>query len=159
MSSTHFDRSSGRWRVSWFRNDGTRPKRLFRTEAEALAFAASITDERPARQPGPTAIPETPENLRARIASGAAVNEAGCWIWQRRIGTHGYGALTGRDNGKPVVRLAHRVSYEAHVGPIPDGLQIDHLCAVTACVNPAHLEPVTAAENIRRRDERAQVSA
>lgn len=40
--------------------------------------------------------------------------------------------------------------YEAFVGPIPDGLQIDHLCRVRHCVNPAHLEPVTIAENVRR---------
>ncbi|MDQ1426633.1 MAG: hypothetical protein QOK39_109 [Acidimicrobiaceae bacterium] len=46
----------------------------------------------------------------------------------------------------------HRWSYEQLVGPIPDGLVLDHLCRVTACVNPAHLEPVTLAENFRRCD-------
>lgn len=45
---------------------------------------------------------------------------------------------------------AHRFSYERAVGPIPAGLQIDHLCRVRACVNPAHLEPVTCGENVRR---------
>ena len=45
---------------------------------------------------------------------------------------------------------AHRAVYEAIIGAIPDGLQLDHLCRVRACVNPAHLEPVTCRENIRR---------
>jgi hypothetical protein len=51
--------------------------------------------------------------------------------------------------------LAHRASYEFFVGPIPDGLEIDHVwtrgCRHTNCVNPEHLEPVTRAENMRRR--------
>lgn len=45
---------------------------------------------------------------------------------------------------------AHRWAYEHWVGPIPEGLEIDHLCRVKLCVNPAHLEPVTRAENMRR---------
>ncbi len=70
-----------------------------------------------------------------------------CWLWigaQTRSG--GYG-LT-KHNGKHVP--AHRVTYEMLKGPIPTGLQIDHLCRTPPCVNPAHLEPVTLAENVRR---------
>jgi hypothetical protein len=48
------------------------------------------------------------------------------------------------------MRYAHRVVYEILVGPIPSGLQLDHICSVPWCVNPDHLEPVTAKENTRR---------
>lgn len=68
-----------------------------------------------------------------------------CWIWQL-TGSEGYG--TTKVNG--VSRAAHRVYYERDVGPIPDGLEIDHLCRVRRCCNPEHLEPVTHAENVRR---------
>jgi hypothetical protein len=72
--------------------------------------------------------------------------ETPCWIWQRSIDGKGYGqACVGRQRVG-----AHRLYYERHVGPIPEGLHIDHLCAIKACVNPDHLEPVTQAENVRR---------
>lgn len=61
----------------------------------------------------------------------------------------GYGALS--IFGQRV--YAHRFSYELHVGPIPEGLVIDHLCRNRLCVNPDHLEPVTSQENVRRGHE------
>lgn len=70
----------------------------------------------------------------------------GCWLWLAHIGPAGYGAFNygGR------MGLAHRFAYEIMVAPIPDGLTIDHLCRVRACVNPAHLEAVTMGENVLR---------
>jgi hypothetical protein len=68
-----------------------------------------------------------------------------CWIWTRQI-VDGYGRM--HDEGRE--RQAHIVSYEHFVGPIPDGMELDHLCRRRACINPAHLEPVTHAENVRR---------
>ncbi len=69
-----------------------------------------------------------------------------CWIWNGHKTTDGYGTthITGTRE------KAHRVFYRRYVGAIPDGLEIDHLCFVPSCVNPGHLEAVTAAENKRR---------
>ena len=71
-----------------------------------------------------------------------------CWPWQAFRNEDGYGTFT-RHHARPM--KAHRLAYEIAVGPIPDGLQIDHLCRNKACINPAHLEPVTQVENMRRR--------
>jgi len=75
----------------------------------------------------------------------------GCWNYapDTRGGTS-YRQIALRESGRPVLRYAHRVSYEHLVGPIPKGMQLDHLCRNRMCVNPAHLEPVTARENTRR---------
>lgn len=72
--------------------------------------------------------------------------ETPCWVWQGWGHGQGYGTLSV--NGRTT--LAHRHYYETHVGPIPDGLVIDHLCCVRPCVNPEHLEAVTQEENMRR---------
>lgn len=73
-----------------------------------------------------------------------------CWIWQRYKNNLGYGMATIDIDGVPTTHQAHRLVYERHKGPVPEGLQLDHLCRVPSCVNPAHLEPVTPAENFIR---------
>lgn len=73
--------------------------------------------------------------------------ESGCWEWTGApLKNSGYCRI--KMAGKTVV--AHRAVYEALVGPIPHGLQLDHLCRNRKCVNPAHLEPVTAKVNQAR---------
>jgi hypothetical protein len=69
----------------------------------------------------------------------------GCWIW-RGSQTSGYGTF---EIANRCIR-AHRWAYEHFRGPVPPGLELDHLCRVTLCVNPWHLEAVTHVENMRR---------
>lgn len=80
------------------------------------------------------------------------LDETGCWIWTGRVNPKGYGQFRPGGRGTSVAQ-AHRWAFELFVGSIPDGLHIDHLCRVKACVNPRHLEPVTDLENKRRAAE------
>lgn len=86
------------------------------------------------------------------------LSDSECWMWSAHRDRGGYGQFSvgGR------LRRAHRVAYELFVGPIPEGRQIDHTChdpqtcaggrscPHRACVNPAHLQPVTNRENVLR---------
>ena len=99
------------------------------------------------------------ERFEARVIRHPGLDA--CWEWTGGMVPMGYGMFwpDGRAGGKV---YAHRWAYEHYVGPVPDGMQIDHKChsgsdcppgpcAHRRCVNPAHLEPVTASENQRRR--------
>lgn len=82
-------------------------------------------------------------NFWTKVDFGEGVN--GCWLWTGAR-TGGYGVF-GFDGGTVV---AHRAAFYLCVGPIDQGLELDHLCRVRRCVNPEHLEPVTRRENLRR---------
>jgi hypothetical protein len=85
-------------------------------------------------------------NLASRVLVGP-----GCWPWTGAKSDSGYGLFSEKnEKGRPVLRRAHRLMYEYMVGPIPEGLTLDHLCRNRLCVRPSHLEPVTSVENVRR---------
>lgn len=76
-----------------------------------------------------------------------------CWEWTGARNAGGYGAFNvAWNDGKSVIRGAHRWAWEFFHGPIPEGLTLDHLCKNPPCVNPDHLEPVPNAVNVRRGD-------
>ena len=69
-----------------------------------------------------------------------------CWLWTAATNSRGYG-VTWSDGA---LGLAHRRSYTDAKGPIPDGMELDHLCRTPVCVNPDHLEPVSHRVNVAR---------
>lgn len=69
-----------------------------------------------------------------------------CWLWAAGKDRYGYGQFSVAGH----LVKTHRLAYELLVGPIPAGLQIDHLCRVRSCVNPDHMEPVSCRENVLR---------
>lgn len=90
-----------------------------------------------------------PKSAAEKLAGKYKVNPStDCWVWTASLNSAGYGRLREHPSNKTL--LAHRVSYEAFVGPIADGLVLDHLCRNRACINPVHLEAVSFKENVRR---------
>jgi phage terminase large subunit-like protein len=83
----------------------------------------------------------------ARFWAYAQPNRYGCWAWTGSINPLGYGSLRLIEKRN---KAAHLFAYELLIGPVPDGLVLDHLCQNRACCNPHHLEPVTRWENTRR---------
>jgi hypothetical protein len=93
----------------------------------------------------------TPQALKRRIREQTIVDDNGCWIFQGAKDRAGYGRFY---MGLGQTRRTHRLTYELWVGPIPEGLELDHLCNTPACCRPSHLEPVTGLENRQRGTKR-----
>lgn len=95
---------------------------------------------------GPKARPPL-ERVMARVAK----TETGCWQHEApREDGYARVLVGSRSDGSRRVRVAHRVVYESLVGPVPEGMDLDHLCRNRACVNPDHLEPVSRGINLHR---------
>jgi hypothetical protein len=100
-------------------------------------------------EPAVYAARHAPRTIRTKIhESDYVIMDCGyttlCWVFRGKL-AKGYATIRYQSRQMQ----AHRAMYEQEVGPIPDGLVIDHLCDVTRCINPAHLEAKTTAENLR----------
>jgi len=95
--------------------------------------------------------PELKDKLAAKLLANSEPTETGCLRWRGSHNSKGYGDIY---NAGKYLR-AHRVAYEVWIGPIPDGLEVDHVyakgCRYRDCIEPSHLEAVTHTENIRRK--------
>jgi hypothetical protein len=115
--------------------------------------------EKVARKLGCTAeeVMEAVERAGRKFLEAMSIPEpnSGCWLWLGGLSGGGYGSVSVVD----VQATAHRFSYELYKGPIPEGLQLDHLCRNRSCVNPDHLEPVTSRENILRGEGLSAINA
>lgn len=100
-------------------------------------------------------LPEKRETYARRIEASVSIDDAGCWIWQKKKSNNGYGefAFGGGRNGR-----AHRVSYFAHIGEIPEGMDVCHRCDVRSCVNPDHLFLGTRSDNLIDASKKNRVS-
>jgi hypothetical protein len=94
-----------------------------------------------------------PLTLRERLLLHARLTGGGCWTWLGALDADGYGKYVLPRDGHWKQRRylrPHRLAYEEFVGPIPEGLTLDHRCRNRACINPSHLEPVPSVENVMR---------
>ena len=96
------------------------------------------------------------EHLRAALVQRTKVDPVtSCHQWVGQLTDDGYGkvvvgATQRGKGGQPIRRFSHIIAYELAHGPVPNGLELDHLCRNRACCNPEHLEPVTRQENVKR---------
>lgn len=101
---------------------------------------------KPCREVGVTSIGGENQSPFTGAVMYSIDTKTGCWNWEKSIGANGYGV---KHIGRTSI-TAHRYVYQQHVGQIPDGMELDHLCRNRRCVNPQHLEPVTHIENMMR---------
>lgn len=131
------------------------PRGGTRAGASPCESGGQAGGEAPPQVPMPEVLRVTITTEQARRFWGKVMVTSGCWLWQppcvNRYATF-YPTPRSRIH-------AHRFAYKWLVGPIPDGLELDHLCRNTLCVNPAHLEPVSHRENVLRGSSVVAVNA
>lgn len=112
-------------------------------------MAPPLIEKRPCRHCGASFfIQHIARHERGHESFWTQVDKSGeCWMWTGPVTDYGYGICNRAQE-----QYAHRLAYRWLVGPIPEGFEVDHLCRMKLCVNPAHLEPVTKQENIRRQN-------
>lgn len=86
--------------------------------------------------------------IRSALMTNMRINETGCWIWQGSVASTGYAFLSNGSGGSIGV---HRASYQAFVGPIPKGMEVDHTCHVRHCIFPGHFRLATRSQNAENR--------
>lgn len=132
--------------LSPVRDTMKRPRRVRQHSIRGLTNSLDLSKEVAGLKSTQSLVIDSADYLKAAPRFWSKVQLGPCWIWQGAKDGNGYGQFSFHDKLVP----AHRWSYESIVGPIPDGLFLDHLCRVPLCVNPAHLEPVTNRENVIR---------
>lgn len=93
-------------------------------------------------------------DLLDRLTDRVMLMPDGCWQWTGSLVQKGYGQIKQDSKGL----RAHRVMYEWMIGPIPDGLHLNHKCRNRGCVNPDHLETVTISENTLHHESQANAA-
>lgn len=106
------------------------------------------------RDPSPLNVAALGESYATKFWSRVDQVEGSCWLWKNARNGDGYGvAMCGRlASGNPRLALTHRIAFELAKGPVPDGMELDHLCKNRLCCNPQHLEAVTHRTNVIRSD-------
>lgn len=132
-------RGGALWRIEKVRSDGTVDLRNVSPGKVRTCYGIDPSRLLPVPKKGPR-VPD-----RQRFLAHLAF-DGDCVVWKSSLTTSGYAQFTveGRK------RYAHRWFWEHEIGPVPAGMELDHLCRNRACVNLTHLEPVTPRENVRR---------
>jgi hypothetical protein len=94
---------------------------------------------------GPKPIP-----VVDRIMKKITINSSGCMLWNGATNGRGYGVILDDNTNGRRMTYVHIAMYVSKVGPVPSGMQLDHLCRTRNCCNPEHLEPVSGSENLLR---------
>jgi hypothetical protein len=93
-------------------------------------------------------VPVPARSVTTRLSDKFTLGGTGCWQWKAAFNTYGYGVMWV--DAKRRARQAHIILWEMFNGPVPPGLNLDHLCRNKGCVRPSHLEAVTSGENTLR---------